>query len=293
MDKDNKTYIFTENIIFFMKRIFMIIAYTFVLGCQSEASEKEVSSTENPVTTTPVVQEPEELELVWSDEFDGTTLDVDNWTFELGDGCPNLCGWGNNELQVYTDQNHRLEDGMLIVSARKDGEGNFTSTRIITKGKREFQYGRIEARIKVPTGTGLWPAFWALGNDIDTNSWPDCGEIDIMEYVGRKPGEVFTSVHTRSSFGNTVNTQITPYPGIEDDFHVYSIEWNDAFIDFFLDENRVYRYAPQFQNQETWPFNKPFFLLINLAIGGNFGGDVSNSLEFPRDYFIDYVRVYQ
>ena len=276
-----------------MKRVCLTLTIMLVLGCQSETSDKEVNTTEDPVTTTPVVEEPKELELVWSDEFDGTTLDPDNWTFELGDGCPNLCGWGNNELQVYTDQNHRLEDGMLIVSAKKDAEGNYTSTRIITKGKREFQYGRIETRIKVATGTGLWPAFWALGNDIDTNSWPDCGEIDIMEYVGRKPGEVFTSVHTRSSFGNTINTQITPFPGIEDDFHVYAIEWNDAFIDFFLDENRVYRYAPQIQNQETWPFNKPFFLLINLAVGGNFGGAVSSSLEFPREYFIDYVRVYQ
>ncbi|MEK9612386.1 MAG: glycoside hydrolase family 16 protein [Flavobacteriaceae bacterium] len=276
-----------------MKRVCITLTIMLVFGCQSETSDKEVHTTEDPVTTTPVVEEPKELELVWSDEFDGTTLDPDNWTFELGDGCPNLCGWGNNELQVYTDQNHRLEDGMLIVSAKKDAEGNYTSTRIITKGKREFQYGRIETRIKVATGTGLWPAFWALGNDIDTNSWPDCGEIDIMEYVGRKPGEVFTSVHTRSSFGNTINTQITPFPGIEDDFHVYAIEWNDAFIDFFLDENRVYRYAPQIQNQETWPFNKPFFLLINLAVGGNFGGAVSSSLEFPREYFIDYVRVYQ
>lgn len=276
-----------------MKNLFLVfIASYFLTNCQSETSAQE--NTQIALETNSMVElEKPELALVWSDEFDATTLNLDNWTYELGDGCPNLCGWGNNELQEYTDDNHRLEDGMLIISAQKISTSNYTSTRIVTKGKQEFQYGRIEARVKVPSGAGMWPAFWALGNDIETNSWPNCGEIDIIEYVGKNPGQIFTSVHTASSFGNTINTQITPTPNVEDDFHVYSIEWNKDFIEFFFDDSRVYRYAPQIQNNETWPFNKPFFFILNLAVGGNFGGPVANNIEFPREFIIDYVRVYQ
>ena len=276
-----------------MKNFFIFFMFYFLMfSCQSDASKEQQEENEERSQLTPEPEsEPEERVLVWSDEFEGTTLDLNNWSFEIGDGCPNLCGWGNNELQSYTDSNHRLEDGMLVISAKK--ETDYTSTRILTKDKQEFTYGRIETRVKVPTGAGLWPAFWALGADIDTVSWPDCGEIDIMEYVGKNPGQIFTSVHTRSSHGNTINTQITPVPNIEDGFHVFAIDWTEDYIDFFLDENRVYRYAAQIQTPETWPFNKPFFLLINLAIGGNFGGPVGNTVTFPKEYFIDYVRVYQ
>jgi len=276
-----------------MNRILKAFVILFISSCQSDGStsDSQTLTSQNLIDTS--IEQTKELKLVWSDEFEGTSLNLDNWSFELGDGCPSLCGWGNNELQIYTDKNHRLEDGVLVISAKKDDQGYFTSSRIITKAKQEFQYGRIETRIKVPSGAGLWPAFWALGNDIDTNSWPDCGEIDIMEYVGRKPGEVFTSIHTRSSYGNTINTQTTPSPNIEDNFHVYAIEWNEYFIEFFLDENKVYTYFPQIKNKDTWPFNKPFFVILNLAIGGNFGGPVANNITFPKDYFIDYVRVYQ
>ena len=276
-----------------MKNLFlMFIAGSFLTNCQSETSAQEnIQST--PETTSTVTTLQSELALVWSDEFDATTLNLDNWTYELGDGCPNLCGWGNNELQEYTDDNHRLEDGILIISAKKGSNSNYTSTRIITKGKQEFQYGRIEARVKVPSGAGMWPAFWALGNDIETNSWPNCGEIDIVEYVGKNPGQIFTSVHTPSSYGNTVNSMITNVPNVEEDFHNYAVEWNENFIDFFFDDTRVYTYSVQTKNQNTWPFNKPFFLIINLAIGGNFGGPVASDLMFPREFIIDYVRVYQ
>jgi beta-glucanase (GH16 family) len=276
-----------------MKNLFLVfIAGSFLTNCQSETSAQEnIQST--PETTSTVTTLQSELALVWSDEFDATTLNLDNWSYELGDGCPNLCGWGNNELQEYTDDNHRLEDGMLIISAKKGSNSNYTSTRIKTKGKQEFQYGRIEARVKVPSGAGMWPAFWALGNDIETNSWPNCGEIDIVEYVGKNPGQIFTSVHTPSSYGNTVNSMITNVPNVEEDFHNYAVEWNENFIDFFFDDTRVYTYFVQTKNQNTWPFNKPFFFILNLAVGGNFGGPVANNIEFPREFIIDYVRVYQ
>ena len=276
-----------------MKNLFLVfIAGSFLTNCQSETSAQENIQLTLETNTIVELKESERV-LVWSDEFDGTTLNLDNWTYELGDGCPNLCGWGNNELQEYTDDNHRLENGMLIISAKKGSNSNYTSSRIITKGKKEFQYGRIEARVKVPSGAGMWPAFWALGNDIETNSWPNCGEIDIVEYVGKNPGQIFTSVHTPSSYGNTVNSMITNVPNVEEDFHNYAVEWNENFIDFFFDDTRVYTYFVQTKNQNTWPFNKPFFLIINLAVGGNFGGPVASDLVFPRDYFIDYVRVYQ
>jgi beta-glucanase (GH16 family) len=270
----------------------VFIAGSFLTNCQSETSAQENIQL---TLETNSIDEAVKIEptLVWSDEFDGTTLNLDNWSYELGDGCPNLCGWGNNELQEYTDDNHRLEDGMLIISAKKGSNSNYTSTRIKTKGKQEFQYGRIEARVKVPSGAGMWPAFWALGNDIETNSWPNCGEIDIVEYVGKNPGQIFTSVHTPSSYGNTVNSMITNVPNVEEDFHNYAVEWNENFIDFFFDDTRVYTYSVQTKNQNTWPFNKPFFLIINLAIGGNFGGPVANNIQFPREFIIDYVRVYQ
>jgi beta-glucanase (GH16 family) len=276
-----------------MKNLFLVfIAGSFLTNCQSETSAQE--NTQIALETNSMVElEKPELALVWSDEFDATTLNLDNWTYELGDGCPNLCGWGNSELQEYTDDNHRLEDGMLIISAKKGSNSNYTSTRIKTKGKQEFQYGRIEARVKVPSGAGMWPAFWALGNDIETNSWPNCGEIDIVEYVGKNPGQIFTSVHTPSSYGNTVNSMITNVPNVEEDFHNYAVEWNENFIDFFFDDTRVYTYFVQTKNQNTWPFNKPFFFILNLAVGGNFGGPVANNIEFPREFIIDYVRVYQ
>ena len=276
-----------------MKNLFLVfIAGSFLTNCQSETSAQENIQL---TLETNSIDEAVKIEptLVWSDEFDGTTLNLDNWSYELGDGCPNLCGWGNNELQEYTVDNHRLEDGMLIISAKKGSNSNYTSTRIKTKGKQEFQYGRIEARVKVPSGAGMWPAFWALGNDIETNSWPNCGEIDIVEYVGKNPGQIFTSVHTPSSYGNTVNSMITNVPNVEEDFHNYAVEWNENFIDFFFDDTRVYTYSVQTKNQNTWPFNKPFFLIINLAIGGNFGGPVANNIQFPREFIIDYVRVYQ
>ena len=272
-----------------MKNYLLLFSVFFLSQCENQTSSTSYQD-ESAVEINETL-EPKLLTLVWADEFDGNELNLENWSFEIGDGCPNLCGWGNNELQVYTDSNHRLEDGKLIISAKK--EDIYTSSRIISKGKKEFQYGRIEARLKVPSGAGLWPAFWALGSDIDVNSWPDCGEIDIMEYVGRNPNEVLNAIHTRSSYGNTVNKQITSIPGFEEEFHVIKLEWNSAFMDFFVDDQLLYRYGPQLKTAENWPFNKPVFLIFNLAVGGNLGGTVDSNLSFPREYEIDYIRVYQ
>lgn len=230
--------------------------------------------------------------LVWSEEFNGKTLNEKVWNFELGDGCPNICGWGNNEKQLYTRDNHELRDGKLVINVTKKDD-KFYSTRITTASKKEFKYGRMEARAKVPTAVGTWPAFWMLGANIKQVGWPKCGEIDILEYVGRAPGEVFTSLHTQSSHGNTINTKISKIAGIDKGFHDYAIEWNEESIAFFVDGNHVYTYNPAVKNEDTWPYNQPFYFILNVAVGGNFGGPSIDEAAFPQTFEIDYIRVYQ
>ena len=230
--------------------------------------------------------------LVWEENFNDKILNETILNFELGNGCPNLCGWGNNENQVYTKENHKLENGNLIIEAKKEG-ALYTSTRITTKSKKEFLYGTIEARAKLPIGTGIWPAFWMLGANISEVGWPKCGEIDILEYVGKEPDFIFTSLHTQDSFGNTINTKKTNIPNIEDGFHIYSIDWNKNKIEFFIDAVSVYTFKPDIKNENTWPFNKPFYFIINVAIGGNFGGPTIDNEILPQQFEIDYIKMYQ
>lgn len=231
-------------------------------------------------------------ELVWEENFNGKTLDEKVWNFEYGDGCPNNCGWGNNEKQLYTDKNHSLKDGNLIITINKVDD-HYTSTRITTAGKKEFKYGRMEARAKLPVGKGIWPAFWMLGSNIGKVGWPKSGEIDILEYVGREPHQAYTTLHTQDSHGNSKNSKKTEIKNIEEGFHIYAVEWTKDKMDFFVDDLLVYTFQPETKNEDIWPFDQPFFFILNTAVGGNFGGhDVDNSI-FPQEFVIDYVRVYQ
>jgi beta-glucanase (GH16 family) len=230
--------------------------------------------------------------LVWEENFNKPTLDESVWNFELGNGCPNLCGWGNNERQVYTNHNHEIIDGKLIILARKEGDV-YTSTRITTQDKKVFQYGRIEVSAKLPLGNGLWPAFWMLGENISKVGWPKSGEIDILEYVTKEPQIVFTSLHTEDSHGNTINTKKTKIEGIEEGFHIYAIDWTSDKIDFFVDGTLVYNFQPIDKNENTWPFDQPFYLIVNLAIGGNMGGTTVDDSVLPQKFVIDYIKVYQ
>ncbi|WP_340066022.1 glycoside hydrolase family 16 protein [Ascidiimonas aurantiaca] len=241
---------------------------------------------------TGAVSSQEYTTLVWEEQFEGKTLDHNSWSFELGDGCPSLCGWGNNERQIYTKVNHKLKNGYLIITAKKE-DSIYTSTRIVTKNKKTFQYGRIEIKAKLPAGKGLWPAFWMLGSNIDKVKWPACGEIDVLEYVGKEPHTVFTSLHTTSSHGNTVNSKKTCIPDIEKGFHVYEALWTPERITFLIDRKKVYEYAPENKTPDNWPFNQPFYFIINLAIGGNFGGPYVDNTIFPQNFVVDYIRVYQ
>lgn len=230
--------------------------------------------------------------LVWEENFSGKELNESDWNFETGDGCPNVCGWGNNERQIYTKSNHRIKNGKLIITAQKK-DSLYTSTRITTAGKKEFQYGRIEARAKLPQGSGIWPAFWMLGSNIGKAGWPACGEIDILEYVGRNPETVYTTLHTTATHGDHASSQKTVISNIEQGFHVYAVEWNAEQIEFFVDGISVYKYNPEPKDTSVWPYNQPFFIIVNMAVGGNFGGPEVDDSIFPQQFIIDYIKVYQ
>jgi len=234
--------------------------------------------------------------LVFSDEFDVTgSPDNAKWNYDLGNG---QGGWGNNEVQYYTNRtdNVKIEDGLLKITAKKESYQGFeyTSTRMKTQGKFSFTYGKVEVRAKLPSGRGTWPAIWMLGNNITTAGWPACGEVDIMEYVGYEPNVVHSAIHTTSSSGNTINHHSYDLETAEEEFHLYSIEWTSTEIKFFVDETLHYTYKPSVYNNQTWPFTENQFLILNLAIGGNWGGvqGVDDSI-FPQQFIIDYVRVYQ
>lgn len=233
-------------------------------------------------------------QLIWSDEFDYTGQpDSSRWNYQVGNGCPGLCGWGNNEEEYYTDniENIHIENGVLIINAIRL-DSIWTSARITTKGKFNFTFGRIEFRAKLPGGIGTWPALWMLNGKMDEIGWPKAGEIDIMEHVGRRPGVIQSSMHTQSSFGKTLNTDSTFVDSYHTDFHVYSAEWSPEKINVFVDDNPFYTYRPEIINEDTWPFHSPFYLIINLAMGGSFGGPIDPALSAAR-MEVDYVRVYQ
>lgn len=234
--------------------------------------------------------------LVWQDEFDYAGLpDSNKWAYDTGGH-----GWGNHELQYYTwrrPENVRTENGLLIIEARKEPwQGmNYTSTRLVTKGKGEWQYGRIEVRAKLPSGRGTWPAIWMLGNNTPLN-WPDDGEIDIMEHVGFNQGTVHASIHCKKYY-HSIGTQKTatiPVPDCSDAFHVYSTEWDKDSIRTMLDGKVYFRFANEHTGYEAWPFDNKMYLLLNIAVGGDWGGQQGvNDSIFPRRMEIDYIRVYQ
>ncbi|WET04645.1 glycoside hydrolase family 16 protein [Flavobacterium sp. YJ01] len=226
--------------------------------------------------------------IIWADEFntDGAP-DATKWGYNTGTGD----GWGNNELQYYTtrSENVKVEGGLLKITAiREDYMGSkFTSTRMLTKGKFSFKYGRAEIRAKLPAGGGTWPAFWLLGDNIDTVPWPGCGEIDILESVGNNPNVIHSSLHSPGRSGNTPDTKTTTAPNSTTEFHIYAAEWSAESIKFFVDDNLFYTY----KNSSTTPFNANFFVIINFAMGGNFGGAVDPNFK-SATYEVDYVRVY-
>ena len=279
----------------------------FIILFSSCSSEKTV--TPDAPTTEPETEEPEEeptWQLVWEDEFDGEVLDMEKWSYELGDGCEisvNLCGWGNNELQYYTEreENISVEDGFLTITAHEeDFEGSeYTSARIRTFNKGDWQFGRIEIRAKLPQGQGIWPAIWMLPTDENFGGWPQSGEIDIMELVGHEPETVHGTIHFGEVWPNNKYSgkDYSLDSGIfADNYHVFSIEWEEDRIQFFVDGNRFFTVTPSTVSEQTtkpYPFNERFHMILNIAVGGNWPGNPDSTTEFPQTMSVDYVRVYQ
>ncbi|MBL8131789.1 MAG: glycoside hydrolase family 16 protein [Anaerolineae bacterium] len=257
------------------------------------AAAQEPSGAEATPETAAEIETPEGWALVWHDEFDGEAIDESSWTYDLGAG-----GWGNGEAQHYTDrpENARIEDGMLVIEARQERYmgSYYTSARLKTEGLREFQYGRIEARVRVPAGRGLWPAFWMLGSNIREVGWPDCGEIDIMEYIGREPDLILGTIHGPGYSGALGLSKWNRQEyDIADDFHTYAVEWDENQITWFYDGVEYSTYTRADVGERDWPFDQPFFIILNLALGGQFPGPIGLDVVFPTQYVVDYVRVFQ
>jgi len=234
--------------------------------------------------------------LVWSDEFDKNGLpDSTKWNYDTGGD-----GWGNNELQYYTSnraENARVDSGLLVIEARKeDMKGNkYTSARLVSKGKGDWTYGRFEIRARLPKGVGTWPAIWMLGSATPLE-WPDDGEIDIMEHVGFNHGQIHASVHTKKYYHSigTQKTAITQVPDCSEAFHVYAMEWDKETITVFVDDRPYFKFRNEHTGKDAWPFDKPCYLLLNIAVGGNWGGQKGvDETIWPQKMEVDYVRVYQ
>jgi len=242
--------------------------------------------------------------LTWSDEFagpNGSAPDPTKWTFDLGGH-----GWGNNELETYTSrpQNAQIRDGNLVITAIQENftgsDGiarNYTSTRLKSQYKFSQAYGRFEARIKIPRGQGVWPAFWLLGDDIDRVGWPECGEIDIMENVGSEPGINHGSLHgptfARPTSDATKTIGLPDGKILADDFHLYAVEWEQDRVRFYLDDaNYATFFRSDWPSGGKWVFDHPFFILLNVAVGGNWPSFPESTTRFPQRMFVDYVRVY-
>lgn len=234
-------------------------------------------------------------QLIWSDEFNTNGApDTSKWGYDIGTGNN---GWGNGEKQYYTNRtdNVKVEDGVLKISAKKENYqgASYTSSRLLTKGKFDFTYGRIDVKAKLPTGVGTWPAIWMLGANIDTVKWPACGEIDIMEHWGHQATKISSATHTPSCHGGCSNTSVgeTLITDYATTFHVYSMEWTENELRFLIDDVYKYSYKPANKNSSTWPFTTPQFLILNVAMGGSWFTIDPNFTESVME--IDYVRIYQ
>ena len=268
--------------------ILAMVGILFLNACG--AALPQASATPAPTPT--YAWNPQGWNLVWSDEFDGTTINPKNWVFDKGGN-----GWGNVEMEYYTDrpENARVENGNLIIEARLEKyEGlQYTSARLNSRGLQEFQYGRIEARMKLPSGQGIWPAFWMLGSNA---SWPLGGEMDIMEYVGKTPDTVYQTVHGPGYSGNKgIGSHfVLGADTLKNDFHIFAIEWAPNEIRWFVDAQEVFKITPaQIPAGTQWVYDHPFFMILNLAVGGGWPGFPDDTTVFPQQLLVDYVRVYQ
>ena len=242
------------------------------------------------------------MRLVWADEFDQPGLpDTAKWGYDIGDGCPGNCSWGNNELQYYTAgrlENARVKDGHLIIEAHKEHmeTRDYSSARLVSKNKGDWTYGKIEVRAKLPSGRGVWPAIWMLPTDWAYGGWPASGEIDIMEFVGYMPDSLFGTVHT-TRYNHILGTQQSKGQycnTLSSEFHTYGIMWDEKKIDFLFDDKVYHTFTNRNEGSDGWPFDLDFHMVLNIAVGGNWGGKMGvDTSIWPQQMVVDYVRVYQ
>ncbi len=277
--------------------IFVAISSVIIFGGFGKGAAAEAARTAG--------SERAVYELVWSDEFngaDGTAPDKSKWEVEVG-----ADKWGNNELEYYTSraENVQVRGGNLVITAQKemytgaDGvKKNYTSGRLKTQGFFTQTFGRFEARFKIPAGQGMWPAFWMLGDDFTKVGWPGCGEIDIMENIGKEPGTVHASLHGPGTKARTSDFtapfSLPTGESFADDFHVYAVEWEPGVLRFYVDENLYSTFRrEEWPEGQKWVFDHPFFLILNLAVGGDWPGAPDETTKFPGQMLVDYVRVYK
>lgn len=276
-----------------------VMAYTadviYVRVIQTDDNGGEFAWYQRFKATDAVDNEPEiDYELVWEDDFlfNGPPSSS-RWGYDIGKGDN---GWGNGEEQYYTDrpENVFVENGILNIIARRENfsGSQYTSTRMNTKDKFEFTYGKIEIKAKLPNGGGTWPALWTLGGNFSEVGWPNCGELDIMEHVGNNENVVQSAIHTPSSFGDTFNKGSLTVPGVTDEFHVYEMEWTADRVKFSVDGSNYYTYEPDVQDDSTWPFDADQFIIMNVAMGGSLGGSIEAGFT-ESSMQVDYVKVYQ
>lgn len=268
----------------------------------AESSANDIASSSSGITSSGNISSesnPGESPYLWHDEFDGDNIDSEKWTFEIGTGAS---GWGNNEWEYYTDrkENAYVQDGILHIRATKeDYEGSkYTSARMITKGKFSFTYGTVEARIALPVGKGIWPAFWLLGQNIDAVSWPACGEIDIIETVNSE-NIVYGTNHWANgseyaTYGNnTENYRNQKFELDVTQFHNYKFTWDEKYIRMFVDDFMYHEILIENNEGNTEEFHKPFFFILNVAVAGNWPGFEVDDAQFPNEMLVDYIRVTQ
>lgn len=234
--------------------------------------------------------------MVWADEFDSTALNPAYWVHETGNGDG---GWGNNELQYYREDNTSIVNGNLVITAKKQKFGGYeyTSSRIKTQGKKTFKFGRVDIRAALPKGKGVWPALWMLGTNITSIGWPACGEIDIMELTGDLPNRVLSTVHFGANVSQRQYKSQSKYlengKNFHDEFHVFSMLWKEDMIEFLVDDMVYHTITPASVGNQPYPFNKNFFFIMNVAIGGNLPGNPDATTELPQNMIVDYIRVFQ
>ena len=282
-----------------------VLILLFCCTAKNIAAQKMKTTLKNKKTTSSAVIDtgynaPKSYKgyrLKWADEFNGTALNLKNWSFENGDGCPTICGWGNNELEYYRPENTSFKNGKMIIEAKKEAYGNknFTSSKMVTRNKKVFKFGRIDFRAKLPQGQGIWPAFWMLPQHSVFGKWPQSGEIDIMELIGKDPSKNYGTLHFGPGPGSTqLGKNIGLPTGIfNDEFHVFSLEWNENEITWFLDGKSFSTFSKKDFGEINYPFNEDFFLIINLALGGNWPGNPDINIYKNQLLVVDYVRVFE